>query len=179
MARTYAAARAGAQTLDEFGRLPNDQSAAVAWVYRKLGIWTDEDPELPVNGIAYASPVPILRGGIVLRTGLAHFRWTLAHEIGHILLGDLAQAHMQLNCDDTWWHRVPVERQADQFACCFLLPLGALLQKFADNWTADQVAAFYGVPRAAVMWRLEISRALREWCPNRQARYEAALLRGV
>jgi Zn-dependent peptidase ImmA (M78 family) len=129
-----------------------------------------------VNGLAYTTPFPQLRGAIILAGALTYPRWTLAHEIGHIMLGDAGQAHLQLSDADDFWRRVPAERAANAFAAAFLLPLDELSHQFGEDWTRSQIAAYYGVPVDVVSFRLELGRAMRETCPNRTARFEALLL---
>lgn len=146
------------------------------WSLRRLGIWADVRADLPVNGLAYATPIPRLRGGIVLRAGLAHPRWTLAHEIAHILLGDVGRAHLQLTDAADYWQRLPAERAANAFAAAFLLALEDICRQFGEDWTCSQIAAFHGVPAEVVSWRLELGRAMGEHCPNRAARLETRLL---
>ena len=171
------AARRGISAREEYGTPPPDTDDALRWTFRRLGIWADIRPDLPVNGLAYVTPLPQLRGAIVLRAGLPYPRWTLAHEIAHIMLGDMGQAHLQLSDANDYWQRVPAERAANAFAATFLLPLDELFRQFCDDWTRSAIASFYGVPAEVVSLRLELSRSLKESCPNRTANIEALLLR--
>lgn len=156
--------------------LPYSIDDALRWAFHHLGIWVDVRDDLPVNGLAYAAPVSQLRAAILLRAAVPYPRWTLAHEIAHVMLGDLGQAHLQLSDTNGYWRRLPAERAANAFAATFLLPLDALCYQFREDLTRSQIAAYYGVPVDVVSFRLELGRAMRETCPNRTASLEAVLL---
>lgn len=171
------AARRGISVREEYGTPSPDIEDALRWTLRRLGIWADIRDDLPVNGLAYVTPLPQLRGAIVLRPDVPYPRWTLAHEIGHVMLGDMGRAHLQLSDTNDFWQRVPAERAANAFAATFLLPLDELCRQFGEDWTRSDIAAFHGVPVEVVSLRLELSRTLKETCPNRTANLETLLLR--
>lgn len=173
---SYAALR-GIEARERYGAPPCDQDDALHWTLHRLGIWTDVRADLPVNGLAYCPPVPQLRGAIILSAPLVHPRWTLAHEIAHVMLGDMGRAHLQLSDADDYWQRIPAERAANAFAATFLLSMEELCRKFQEDWTRSQIAAYHGVPADVVSWRLELARALGEHCPNRATKFEVMLLR--
>jgi len=79
-------------------------------------------------------------------------QWTLAHELGHILIHG-AQA-------DGQWRRRPAEaahdaeRAADRFAAAFLMPASLMIVLWHKHQNVAQVAAYLGVSDMAVTLRL-------------------------
>ena len=78
---------------------------------------------------------------------LGRFRFSIAHELGHILLGHAPLKHV-------FEQRKPdVERQADSFAAELLLP-EELLRKDCADYTMPELAARYKVSRQSLEFKL-------------------------
>jgi len=77
-------------------------------------------------------------------------RFTVAHEIGHLLLG-----HTSNNFILDFYSRNPEEIEANQFAAELLMPL-AMLKEDLNNGKKDvkYIAGRYNVSEDAVWWRL-------------------------
>ena len=77
-------------------------------------------------------------------------RFTIAHEIGHFLLG-----HTSKNYDFNLKSKKPKEIEANQFAAELLMPLKMLKQDFENGIkNAKDIAKRYNVSEEAVWWRL-------------------------
>ena len=61
----------------------------------------------------------------------ARFRFTAAHELGHVLLHGKVAADFRDDTDADFMER-KVEREADRFAAAFLMPIPALCAVFAE-----------------------------------------------
>lgn len=89
------------------------------------------------------------------KTVAARQRWTLAHEIGHVLLGDT----QDLFVDENIWERTPIETRANAFAAAFLMP-AELLSAAWGNAVAPNEALVaellerFGVSLDALAFRL-------------------------
>lgn len=83
-------------------------------------------------------------------------RFTVAHEIGHLLLGHTAKNFiLDLNS------RKPEEIEANQFAAELLMPLAMLKEDFQNgNKDIKYIAERYNVSEDAVWWRLIDSKLL-------------------
>lgn len=81
-------------------------------------------------------------------------RWTLAHELGHILLHGHQGAHQPGLCDERDWVR---EVEANTFASLLLAPEDQVRQVCAsapaDKWISA-VAQVLGISQSAAAWRL-------------------------
>ncbi len=77
-------------------------------------------------------------------------RFTVAHEIGHLLLGHTGKNFiLDLNS------KKPEEIEANQFAAELLMPLEMLKKDFQNGKkTAKDIAQAYNVSEEAVWWRL-------------------------
>ncbi len=77
-------------------------------------------------------------------------RFTVAHEIGHLLLGHTGENFvLDLNS------RKPEEIEANQFAAELLMPLEMLKKDFQNGKkNAKDIAKAYNVSEEAVWWRL-------------------------
>ena len=78
-------------------------------------------------------------------------RWTLAHEIGHILLGHVGESITSLSPED--------ERAADAFAAELLAPLPIL--QFCGVSSPEEIARLCGISRQAAGFRFEELSKLR------------------
>lgn len=65
--------------------------------------------------------------------------FTAAHELGHIVLHPtLKEAHRDRPLDGTIISRSRIEREADQFASCYLMPAVLVRKRFAAIYGADE-----------------------------------------
>jgi len=80
--------------------------------------WRDDDAELIVVG---TSTVP------------ARQRFTIAHELGHLLAGDDQRLHLDPNVMDQDHRRQPSEMRANAFAAAFLMPEDLLAERAAKG----------------------------------------------
>lgn len=58
----------------------------------------------------------------------ARQRWTLAHEVGHLVAGDTQELHVDAS---VWDSGSTVERRANAFAAAFLMPVSQLRERLA------------------------------------------------
>lgn len=87
-------------------------------------------------------------------------RWTLAHELGHILLGHAGESAERLSEE--------CERQADIFAAELLAPLSVL--HFCGVSSAEEIARLCGMSEQAARFRFEeLSRLRRQHSSMRRA----------
>ncbi len=84
----------------------------------------------------------------------ARQRYTLAHELGHVLAGDADQEVIRERLE----HRGSslAERRADVFAASFLVPANEVIDAFAhpNSPTREQLAFDFGVSPVSLSWRL-------------------------
>lgn len=86
-------------------------------------------------------------------------RFTVAHELGHIVLGHLTEPHLDAHIFKTRQNmgdmnldaRDPEEREADMFAARFLAPSVVLWA--LDVHAADEITALTGLSRQAAEFR--------------------------
>ncbi|MCL5733154.1 MAG: ImmA/IrrE family metallo-endopeptidase [Patescibacteria group bacterium] len=76
-------------------------------------------------------------------------RFTVAHEIGHLLLG-----HTKKNFILDLNSKNPEEIEANQFAAELLIPLEMLKKDLQNKKNAKDIAREYNVSEEAVWWRL-------------------------
>lgn len=77
---------------------------------------------------------------------------SLAHEISHIILNHPMEASLDhLGCR-RWDHRA--EQEADWLAATLLVPRDGALYWIRRSYTAQQMAAHFGVSLALVTWRI-------------------------
>lgn len=108
-------------------------------------------------------------------------RFTLAHEIGHWVLGDVADRGGRADEDVFAVARDPIERRANAFAAALLLPRDAVASMDqADRAAAVRFAYRRGVSCTTLGWRIknavgetELSRWLRDVRP-----FQAAVMAG-
>jgi Zn-dependent peptidase ImmA (M78 family) len=76
-------------------------------------------------------------------------RFTVAHEIGHLLLGHTGKNFiLDLNS------KKPEEVEANQFAAELLMPLEMIKNDLKNKRNAKDIARMYNVSEEAVWWRL-------------------------
>jgi Zn-dependent peptidase ImmA (M78 family) len=82
-------------------------------------------------------------------------RWTAAHEIGHFILhprvGDRT-LHRELPLDAPRGSRPPLEREADYFAACLLMPRNAVIAEFDARFGTKHPLAL----TETVAWHLKL-----------------------
>jgi len=64
-------------------------------------------------------------------------RFTLAHELGHLLAGDDQEVHLDRDIFDTAQARDPSEKRANAFASAFLMPEGKLRDAVGSTGLSD------------------------------------------
>lgn len=105
--------------------------------------WSDGNSSLIVVG---TSEVP------------ARQRFTIAHELGHLLAGDDQALHLDVNINDAHHRRRPSEKRANAFAAEALLPAELLRDRTRDiTWSIEafaQLACDLWVSPSALAWRL-------------------------
>lgn len=82
-------------------------------------------------------------------------RFTIAHEIGHFLLG-----HTQKNFILDFDSRKPEEIEANQFAAELLIPLEMLKKDLKSNKKPKDIAREYNVSEEALWWRIYESKLI-------------------
>ena len=83
-------------------------------------------------------------------------RFTIAHELGHFLLGHgLGEEHQEETVDDVFDKPRPIEREANRFASALLMP-EAWVKKHVkkDGMEIEQLAKAFGVSKQAATIRL-------------------------
>jgi hypothetical protein len=154
------AANLALATLAASGAMPLDLGAAMLWCWREFGIVADWKDWLPghADGSCFSLPQPDLCGRIWIARHATYPRFTLAHEIGHLLSEN--GAAFSLACDA--YQTMPEERAANAFAAVLLIPDADFCECLADGWTLPQVAGHFGVPEHAIKARMQLSRLLGE-----------------
>jgi len=76
-------------------------------------------------------------------------RFTVAHEIGHFLMG-----HTSANYYNDLKSKDPKEIEANQFAAELLMPLAMLKNDLNDGKKAKELALLYNVSEESMWWRL-------------------------
>ena len=88
----------------------------------------------------------------------ARQRFTLAHELGHLLAGDDQEVHLDPDVHDRSKRRDPSEMRANAFAASFLMPEHSLTEAVGarplDGGAFATLVHTYGVSPAALAWRL-------------------------
>ena len=81
-------------------------------------------------------------------------RFTVAHELGHALLG---HGTRQKDHDKTFSRKNydPAEVEANTFATCLLMPKQYVIQCIRNNMTFDEMTSFFGVSDMAMAIRLK------------------------
>ncbi|MBK5545963.1 ImmA/IrrE family metallo-endopeptidase [Pseudomonas sp. TH04] len=81
-------------------------------------------------------------------------RFTLAHELGHVLLGHVNEATPQQR-DTTFGNYNPIERAANAFAAELVMPEQKVRELFAGASSVPQMSEAFGVSNAAMSYRLK------------------------
>lgn len=89
-------------------------------------------------------------------------RFTVAHEIGHLVLGHTS------NCNNTRYDNPTnvYETEANQFAAELLMPLTILRKEIQPQDTAETLAKKFWVSKESMNWRLletKLYKKLRSW----------------
>jgi transcriptional regulator with XRE-family HTH domain len=144
-----------AQLTVKDGLLPADLSDLSELLENELGIDVALEP-LPrgLDGLSVATGG--LRLALVSTYGAApRRRWTLAHELGHLVAGDSQQVHLDENLFSS---RSPDETRANAFAAAFLMPESSLRSDIRkQKLTPELVIGLlgkYGVSLDALAFRL-------------------------
>lgn len=115
----------------------------------------DED----FDGLAVSTP-----GSEMILLGATHRsarqRFTLAHELGHLLAGDDQEVRVEQDVRDPQQRRDPAEKRADAFAAAFLMPEAALRAAVTaaggrlDERSFAELACERAVSPVSLAWRL-------------------------
>lgn len=81
-------------------------------------------------------------------------RFTLAHELGHVLLGHVNEFNVQQR-DTTFGNYNPVERAANAFAAELVMPEHKVRELFSGATSMQQMSEAFGVSNAAMSYRLK------------------------
>jgi Zn-dependent peptidase ImmA (M78 family) len=82
-------------------------------------------------------------------SGYFRKRFTIAHEMGHMLLGHLAYTEKV-----DFYTKDPTDIEANQFAAELLIPLDFIKKDFAENKNLKEIALKYKVSEEALGWKL-------------------------
>ncbi|MEJ1167864.1 ImmA/IrrE family metallo-endopeptidase [Variovorax sp. CCNWLW235] len=103
-------------------------------------------------------------------------RFTAAHEIGHFILhphvGDRT-LHRELPVGSGGWQRSPLEKEADYFAACLLMPRRAVVDEFTARFGKHPLAltetvayhlkadagGLFAAPRGSILFAKAVARA--------------------
>tara|TARA_Y100000780_G_scaffold147751_1_gene133069 strand:+ start:503 stop:1045 length:543 start_codon:yes stop_codon:yes gene_type:complete len=80
-------------------------------------------------------------------------RFTIAHELGHVLLGHVHEGKKRLR-DATFGNSDPVERAANAFAAELIMPEQKVRELFYGASSVQQLSEAFGVSNAAMSFRL-------------------------
>ncbi len=81
-------------------------------------------------------------------------RFTIAHELGHVLLGHVHEGKKQLR-DTTFGNSDPIERAANTFAAELIMPEQKVRELFKGASSVQQLSEAFGVSNAAMSFRLQ------------------------
>ncbi|MEB3437923.1 ImmA/IrrE family metallo-endopeptidase [Pseudomonas sp. A2] len=81
-------------------------------------------------------------------------RFTLAHELGHVLLGHVNEHNTQQR-DTTFGNYNPIERAANTFAAELVMPEQRVRELFSGATSVQQMSEAFGVSNAAMSYRLK------------------------
>jgi Zn-dependent peptidase ImmA (M78 family)/transcriptional regulator with XRE-family HTH domain len=104
-------------------------------------------------------------------------RFTLAHELGHLLAGDDQGLHLDVDIFDRQHSRLDSERQANAFATAFLMPKSVLRDAAGDRgFTAESFARLSSALRvspSALAYRLQRLSLIDAFASNEFRGYSA------
>lgn len=103
-------------------------------------------------------------------------RFTLAHELGHLLAGDDQGLHLDVDVFDRQHARRDSERQANAFATAFLMPEQVLREAGTRGFTAAtfaQLSSSLRVSPSALAYRLQRLRLVDAYACNEFRSYSA------
>lgn len=86
-----------------------------------------------------------------------HRRFTIAHELSHIILNHLKKCRYLMDCSDFYnWALMKrsIEREANIGASEMLVPTDELKRILSYNWPINELAKFFGVSRQVMEYRL-------------------------
>lgn len=136
------------------GQLPVD----VERLAKAMGMRVIKDPSIAESGmIKMDGNTPVIT---VNSTEYGpRQRYTIAHEIGHFALGHLNNAERCCRDDLTSFKtgiKLPIERQANQFAAALLMPRKVLEYAIVERGYTklEALAQLFGVSEVAMKWRL-------------------------
>lgn len=81
-------------------------------------------------------------------------RFTIAHELGHVLLRHVHEGKKQLR-DTTFGNSDPIERAANTFAAELIMPEQKVRELFRGATSVQQLSEAFGVSNAAMSYRLQ------------------------
>ncbi|WP_195743578.1 ImmA/IrrE family metallo-endopeptidase [Pseudomonas syringae] len=81
-------------------------------------------------------------------------RFTVAHELGHVLLGHVNEFNTQER-DTTFGNYNPIERAANAFAAELVMPEKKVRELFSGATSVPQMSEAFGVSNAAMSYRLK------------------------
>jgi Zn-dependent peptidase ImmA (M78 family) len=97
-------------------------------------------------------------GGAVIAVNGEHAptrqRFTIAHELGHHLLGHTERFHLNLSDGTSPEHNYRLERAANEFAADLLMPRRLLAGAFEANSSTSALASMFEVSDIAMGYRL-------------------------
>jgi transcriptional regulator with XRE-family HTH domain len=97
-------------------------------------------------------------GGAIIAVNDQHApkrqRFTIAHELGHHILGHTERFHLNLSDDTPPEHNYRFERAANEFAADLLMPRRLLAGAFETNSSTSALASMFEVSDIAMGYRL-------------------------
>ncbi len=135
--------------------LPYDLDALAGVLERRLGVDVAFEP-LPLGLDGLSATCDCFALALVSSgTSATRQRYTLAHELGHLVAGDSQELTLD---EDILGKRTPDERRANAFAAAFLMPAAALTEcvprGFVSEELVSQLLARFGVSLDALAFRL-------------------------
>jgi len=144
------------------GRIPVD----VESIARQLGADVQYGDLGGLSGeVALQDRVPVIK--VNSNDSLTRQRFTIAHELGHLMLGHLADGKKfrDPSKNYTLGNYDPKERDANYFAAALLMPDDAVRAYAAgmDSPTATTLANAFGVSNAAMGIKLKMLGIIPQW----------------
>ena len=144
------------------GRIPVD----VESIARQLGADVQYGDLAGLSGeVALQNRVPVIK--VNSNDSLTRQRFTIAHELGHLMLGHLSDGRKfrDPSKNYTLGSYDPKERDANYFAAALLMPDDAVRAYAAgmDSPTATTLANAFGVSNAAMGIKLKMLGIIPQW----------------